>query len=37
MNRAMEALAGRIIKRYRIYERVLDEDPSPASPNHGGF
>jgi len=25
MNRAMDALTGRIIKRYRIYERVFDE------------
>jgi GNAT superfamily N-acetyltransferase len=28
MNRAMEALAGRIIKRYRIYERRLDDGAS---------
>ncbi len=26
MNRAMEALTGRIIKRYRIYERLFDTD-----------
>jgi ribosomal protein S18 acetylase RimI-like enzyme len=26
MNKAMEALTGRIIKRYRIYERLLDTD-----------
>jgi GNAT superfamily N-acetyltransferase len=26
MNKAMEALTGRIIKRYRIYERLLDAD-----------
>jgi GNAT superfamily N-acetyltransferase len=26
MNRAMEALAGRIVKRYRIYERPLQSD-----------
>jgi GNAT superfamily N-acetyltransferase len=26
MNKAMEALTGRIIKRYRIYERLLDSD-----------
>jgi hypothetical protein len=24
MNRAMEALTGRIVKRYRIYERPLE-------------
>jgi GNAT superfamily N-acetyltransferase len=24
MNRGMEAMGGRIIKRYRVYERVLD-------------
>jgi GNAT superfamily N-acetyltransferase len=32
MNRAMEALTGRIIKRYRIYERLLEPDASPAYP-----
>jgi len=32
MNRAMEALAGRIIKRYRIYERLLEPDAAPAFP-----
>jgi hypothetical protein len=26
MNRAMEALTGRIIKRYRIYERLFAGD-----------
>lgn len=26
MNRAMEALAGRIVKRYRIYERPISQD-----------
>jgi len=26
MNRAMEALTGRIIKRYRIYERTIGSD-----------
>jgi GNAT superfamily N-acetyltransferase len=30
MNRAMEALTGRIIKRYRVYERVLEPGAGPA-------
>jgi GNAT superfamily N-acetyltransferase len=34
MNRAMEALTGRIIKRYRIYERLLEPDALPAFPGH---
>ena len=32
MNRAMEALTGRIVKRYRLYERLLDRDAGPAFP-----
>jgi GNAT superfamily N-acetyltransferase len=32
MNRAMEALTGRIVKRYRLYERLIDADVSPAFP-----
>jgi GNAT superfamily N-acetyltransferase len=32
MNRAMEALTGRIIKRYRIYERLLEPTAAPAYP-----
>jgi GNAT superfamily N-acetyltransferase len=32
MNRAMEALTGRIVKRYRIYERLLDPAAAPAFP-----
>jgi len=32
MNRAMEALTGRVIKRYRIYERLLEEGAGPAYP-----
>jgi GNAT superfamily N-acetyltransferase len=32
MNRAMEALTGRIVKRYRLYERLIDADASPAFP-----
>jgi hypothetical protein len=32
MNRAMEAMGGRIVRRYRIYERTLGETPlTPAS------
>jgi GNAT superfamily N-acetyltransferase len=32
MNRAMEALTGTIIKRYRIYERLLELGAEPAYP-----
>jgi GNAT superfamily N-acetyltransferase len=32
MNRAMEALTGRIVKRYRVYERLLEADAQPAFP-----
>ena len=32
MNRAMEALTGRIIKRYRLYERLLETDAAPSYP-----
>jgi hypothetical protein len=28
MNRGMEAMGGRVVKRYRVYERVLAETPS---------
>jgi GNAT superfamily N-acetyltransferase len=35
MNRAMEALTGRIIKRYRLYERLLDPAAEPAFPHSG--
>jgi hypothetical protein len=29
MNRAMEAMGGRIVRRYRVYERALA--PAPAT------
>ncbi len=32
MNRAMEALTGRIVKRYRVYERLLEPQAQPAFP-----
>ena len=32
MNRAMEALTGTIVKRYRIYERLLEDGAEPAFP-----
>jgi GNAT superfamily N-acetyltransferase len=32
MNRAMEALVGRIVKRYRLYERLLEPGATPAFP-----
>jgi len=36
MNRAMEALAGRIVKRYRIYERRFEPGAAPAFPGAAG-
>ena len=36
MNRAMEALTGRPVKRYRIYERLLAPDAVPAFTDTGG-
>jgi len=35
MNRAMEALVGRIVKRYRVYERLLEPDAVPGLPDTG--
>jgi GNAT superfamily N-acetyltransferase len=35
MNRAMEALTGRIVKRYRLYEQLLEPDAAPAFPGSG--
>jgi GNAT superfamily N-acetyltransferase len=32
MNRAMEALTGKIVKRYRIYERLLEPTAEPSYP-----
>jgi GNAT superfamily N-acetyltransferase len=32
MNRGMEAMGGRIAKRYRIYERLLEDGATPAAP-----
>jgi GNAT superfamily N-acetyltransferase len=37
MNRAMEALVGRIVKRYRLYERLLEPDAAPAFPADADF
>jgi len=36
MNRAMEALTGRIVKRYRLYERPLEPDAAPGFPGGSG-
>jgi len=36
MNRAMEALTGKIVKRYRVYERPIDPGAVPAYPAAGG-
>jgi GNAT superfamily N-acetyltransferase len=32
MNRGMEAMNGRIVKRFRMYERLLEDDAIPAAP-----
>jgi GNAT superfamily N-acetyltransferase len=32
MNRGMEAMGGRVVKRYRMYERRLEHDAPPAYP-----
>jgi GNAT superfamily N-acetyltransferase len=32
MNRAMEALGGRVVKRFRVYERLLDSSAEPSRP-----
>jgi GNAT superfamily N-acetyltransferase len=31
MNRAMEAMGGRVVKRYRVYERLLEATPATAA------
>jgi GNAT superfamily N-acetyltransferase len=31
MNRGLEAMGGRIVKRYRVYERLLSEDAAPSA------
>jgi hypothetical protein len=36
MNRAKEALTGRIVKRYRVYERLLEPVAVPAFPSGDG-
>ena len=30
MNRAMEGMGGKVVRRYRIYERLLEAQPEPA-------
>ncbi len=32
MNRALEAMGGRVVKRCRVYERVFEEGAAPAAP-----
>jgi GNAT superfamily N-acetyltransferase len=32
MNRGLEAIGGRLVKRWRLYERLLDPDAAPAAP-----
>jgi GNAT superfamily N-acetyltransferase len=36
MNRGMEAMGGRVVKRYRVYERMLDPAAAPAGASAGG-
>jgi len=36
MNRAMDALTGRVVKRHRVYER-LEPDALPAFPDTSGY
>jgi hypothetical protein len=31
MNRGMEAMGGRIVKKFRVYERLLEEGAEPSS------
>ena len=35
MNRGMEAMGGEVVKRYRIYERVLEDGAAPAAESAG--
>jgi hypothetical protein len=35
MNRGMEAMGGRVVKRFRIYERLLEEGAVPAAVEAG--
>ncbi|MFZ0040213.1 MAG: GNAT family N-acetyltransferase [Solirubrobacteraceae bacterium] len=32
MNRGLEAMGGRVVKRYRVYERLLEETATPSAP-----
>ncbi len=32
MNRGMEAMGGEVVKRYRVYERLLEPGAAPAYP-----
>jgi GNAT superfamily N-acetyltransferase len=32
MNRGLEAMGGRLVKRWRVYERLLDPNAKPAAP-----
>jgi hypothetical protein len=31
MNRAMEGMGGKVVKRYRVYEKALGADPGGGS------
>jgi hypothetical protein len=31
MNRGMEAMGGRIVKKFRVYERLFEEGAEPSS------
>src|SRR6202000_3003425 len=32
MNRGLEAMGGRLVKRWRVYERLLEPAPDPSPP-----
>jgi hypothetical protein len=32
MNRGLEAMGGRLVKRWRVYERLLDPAAAPSAP-----
>ena len=32
MNRGLEAMGGRLVKRWRVYERLLEPDAKPSAP-----
>ncbi len=37
MNRAMEGMGGKVVRRYRFYERLLDQSAEPSLPDADAF